>query len=159
MSALVPLLSLVAPAPCSVLGRVAAPFVGAPVASPLFPSRRAAALLFILGAAQPAAADSSAMYNLGSMNAGSRKLSDAGVEDGELITELLRRTEANRERNAAVVRRTTEANSFTAIDGSVSRRLVTDLDGTNRYLDAKQVRELTQQRRLACAVLRAHGDD
>ena len=33
----------------------------------------------------------------------------------------------------------------------MNRRLVTDLDGTNRYLDAKQIRELTQQRRLACA--------
>ena len=32
-----------------------------------------------------------------------------------------------------------------------SKRLVTNLDGTNVYLDAQQIRELTRQRKLACA--------
>lgn len=71
--------------------------------------------------------------------------------ESELITELLRRTEANKERNAAVVKRATEANAFTAIDGTVDKRLVTGLDGKNRYVDGATVRELTRQRRLACA--------
>jgi len=80
------------------------------------------------------------------------KLAEMGiVEEGDLVAELLRRTEANKEANAAAVRRATEANAFTAIDGTVDRRLVKGLDGQNRYLDAKAVRDLTRQRRLACA--------
>jgi hypothetical protein len=92
-----------------------------------------------------------AQQSLGALNAGSRKLSEEGIEEGELIAELLRRSEANRERNAARVKRVTEANAFTAIDGNVNRRLVTDLNGMNQYLDAGAIRELTLQRRLACA--------
>jgi hypothetical protein len=82
---------------------------------------------------------------------GRSRISEAGVEDGGLVAELLRRTEANKARNDAIVKATTEANAFTAIDGSVGKRLVTDLSGRNRYLDAAEVRELTRQRRLACA--------
>ena len=89
--------------------------------------------------------------NFKALNAGSRKLSDEGLADGDLVTELLRRTEANKERNAALVKKTTEGNAYQAIDGSINRRLVTDLTGRNRYLDAKEIRELTVQRRLACA--------
>ena len=89
--------------------------------------------------------------SLQALNAGSRKLSDEGLGDGDLVAELLRRTEANKERNAALVRKTTEGNAYQAIDGSVNRRLVTDLTGRNRYLDAKEIRALTLQRRLACA--------
>ena len=92
-----------------------------------------------------------AQQTLGSLNAGAKRLSEAGVEEGDLVAELLRRTEANKERNAALVKKTTEANAFTAIDGAVDRRLVTDLSGKNIYLDAQQIRALTQQRRLACA--------
>ena len=92
-----------------------------------------------------------AQRTLGALNAGSRKLSDENVAEGDLMAELLRRTEANKERNAAIVKATTESNAFTAIDGSVEKRLVTGLDGRNRYLDANQIRELTLQRRLACA--------
>lgn len=73
------------------------------------------------------------------------------MEDGGLVAELLRRTEENKQRNAAIVKATTEANAFTAIDGSVDRQLVTDLSGRNRYLDTREIRELTRQRRLACA--------
>jgi hypothetical protein len=69
----------------------------------------------------------------------------------QLIAELLRRTEANKERNAAAVKRTTEANAFTAYDGTLDKRLVTGLDGSNRYVDGATVRELTRRRRLACA--------
>ena len=93
-----------------------------------------------------------AYQTLSGLNAGTRKLSEAGItEEGDLVKELLRRTEANKERNAAIVKQTTEANAFTAIDGSVDKRLVTDMTGRNRYLDAKEIRSLTQQRRLACA--------
>ena len=92
-----------------------------------------------------------AQINLKSFNAGTRRLSEEGIGEGDLVGELLRRTEANKQRNAAIVKQSTEANAFTAIDGSVSRRLVLNLDGTNSYLDAKQIRELTVQRRLACA--------
>ena len=79
-----------------------------------------------------------------------------GVGSGEddLVAELLRRTEANKERNQAIVKQATEANAFTAIDGSVDRRLVTDLDGKNTYLDAREIRKLTQQRNYASTVLR-----
>ena len=92
-----------------------------------------------------------AQINLKNFNAGTRRLSEEGIGEGDLVGELLRRTEANKQRNAAIVKQSTEANAFTAIDGSVSRRLVLNLDGTNSYLDAKQIRELTVQRRLACA--------
>lgn len=92
-----------------------------------------------------------AQQNLQALNAGTRRLSSEGIAEGDLVNELLRRTEANKERNAALVKQSTEANAFTAIDGSVNRRLVRSLDGTNAYLDAKQIRELTVQRRLACA--------
>ena len=103
----------------------------------------------------PTAADvpppTASQQTLSGLNAGARKLSEANIEEGDLVAELLRRSEANKERNAAIVKQTTEANSFTAIDGSVDRRLVTDLNGMNRYFDAKEIRELTRQRRLACA--------
>lgn len=89
--------------------------------------------------------------NLRSLNAGSRRLTSGELEEGDLVKELLRRTEANKERNAAIVKRTTESNAFTAIDGTLDRRLVTGLDGKNRYLDTKQIREMTRERRLACA--------
>ena len=92
-----------------------------------------------------------AQQNLQALNAGTRRLSSEGIAEGDLVNELLRRTEANKARNAAIVKQSTEANAFTAIDGSVNRRLVRSLDGTNVYLDAKQIRELTVQRRLACA--------
>ena len=92
-----------------------------------------------------------AQQTLGSLNAGARKLSEAGVEEGDLVAELLRRTEANKERNAALVKKQTEANAFTAIDGAVDRRLVTDLSGKNLYLDANEIKKLVQERRLACA--------
>ena len=124
-------------------------------AVPHAPSRRALLLggatsLLCSGCAPArAAADgemTAAQATLSSLNAGSRSLSEAGVAEGDLVAELLRRTEANKERNAAIVKQQTEANAFTAVGGQVERRLVTDLDGTNRYLDAKQVRELTQQR-------------
>ena len=93
-------------------------------------TRRAAVLLGGVSCAlspcallRPAAAadgtPTTAQQNLASLSAGSRKLSDAGVDEGDLVAELLRRTEANRERNAAIVKQTTEANAFTAIDGSV----------------------------------------
>ena len=119
-------------------------------------SRRAASLGLLASlvvAAPHRAAATVAAENLGGLNAGARKLSEAGVGGGEddLVAELLRRTEANKERNRAIVKQTTEANAFTAIDGSVDRRLVTDLDGKNTYLDAREIRTLTQQRRLACA--------
>ena len=122
-------------------------------------SRRAlllggAASLLCSGCAPARAADggmTAAQRNLASLNAGSRSLSEAGVAEGDLVAELLRRTEANKERNAAIVKQQTEANAFTAVGGQVERRLVTDLDGKNQYLDAKQIRELTQQRRIACA--------
>ena len=93
-----------------------------------------------------------AYQTLSGLNAGTRKLSEAGItEEGDLVKELLRRTEANKERNAAIGKQTTEANAFTAIDGSGDKRRVTDMTGRNRYLDAKEIRSLTQQRRLACA--------
>ena len=76
---------------------------------------------------------------------------NAMSESEQLIAELLRRTEANKERNAAAVKRTTEANAFTAYDGTLDKRLVTGLDGSNRYVDGATVRELTRRRRLACA--------
>lgn len=97
------------------------------------------------------AAPTMAQQTLGSLNAGARKLSEAGVEEGDLVAELLRRTEANKERNAALVKKQTEANAFTAIDGAVDRRLVTDLSGKNLYLDANEIKKLVQERRLACA--------
>ena len=72
-----------------------------------------------------------AYQTLSGLNAGTRKLSEAGItEEGDLVKELLRRTEANKERNAAIVKQTTEANAFTAIDGSVDKRLVTDMTAT-----------------------------
>ena len=74
----------------------------------------------------------------------------AAGDDADLISELLRRTEANRDRNAAMVKRVTEANAFTAIDGTTNGKLVSGLDGRNVYLDEKAVRELTRQRRIAC---------
>ena len=75
-----------------------------------------------------------------------------GVSDGDdLIGELLRRTEVNKDRNEAMVKRATEANAFTAIDGSVGRKLVTNMSGENMYLSESEVRMLIQQRRLACA--------
>ena len=83
----------------------------------------AATSLGLPGAAlADAAPPTVAQQNLASLNAGSRRLSDAGVmsEEGDLVSELLRRTEANRDRNAALVKKTTEANAFTAIDGSVT---------------------------------------
>jgi hypothetical protein len=92
-----------------------------------------------------------AQRNLRALSDGTRRLSDEGLGEGDLVAELLRRTEANRDRNEAVVKRATEANAFTAIDGSVNRRIVTGLDGQNYYLDGIQVRTLTLQRRLACA--------
>ena len=92
-----------------------------------------------------------AQRSLKALNAGSRRLSDAGIEEGDLVSELLRRTEMNKDRNAAIVKASTEANAYQAIDGSVGKRLVTDLNGLNRYLDANEIRELTLQRRLACA--------
>jgi len=74
----------------------------------------------------------------------------AEEEENSLISELLQRTEANKGRNAAIVKRATEANSFTAIDGTVDRRLVSGLDGRNIYMNGQTVRELTRQRRIAC---------
>lgn len=103
------------------------------------------------GASDVEGSSTLAQRNLAALSAGSRRLADEGVEDGELISTLLRRSEANKERNAAIVKRATEANAFTAIDGSIDRRLVTNLQGKNVYLDAKEVRVLIQQRRLACA--------
>ena len=97
------------------------------------------------------AAETEAQRNLRALNAGSRAGVTLADEEGALVAELLRRTEANKARNAAIVKQTTESNAFTAIDGSVDRRLVTDLLGQNRYLDAKEIRKLVQERRLACA--------
>ena len=110
----------------------------APVAS-----RRVAvcsAVAFVLP--KPAAQATPAQEQLQSLNAGSRKI-NSEIGDGDLVTELLRRTEANKDRNAALVKQKTEANSFTAIDGTLDRRLVRDLDGQNRYLDSNQIRQLT----------------
>ena len=90
-----------------------------------------------------------AQRSLKALNAGSR--CQIGIEEGDLVSELLRRTEMNKDRNAAIVKASTEANAYQAIDGSVGKRLVTDLNGLNRYLDANEIRELTLQRRLACA--------
>ena len=92
-----------------------------------------------------------AQSNLRSLNAGARRLTEGDMEGGDLVSELLRRTEANKERNAAAVRATTEANAYQALDGSVSKRMVTDLSGRNLFLDESEVRQLTLQRRLACA--------
>ena len=114
------------------------------------PTSRRSAVAAIFAFVQPAHA-TEAQRSLQAFGDGTRKLSDEGIGEGELIAELLRRTEANKERNAAIVKRTTEANAYTAIDGSIDRRLVTGLDGRNLYLDQRQIRELISQRKLACA--------
>ena len=74
----------------------------------------------------------------------------SSAAESELVEELLRRTEANKERNEAIVRSKTEANAFTAIDGTVDRTLVVGIDGSNRYLTSQEVFELKKQRRLGC---------
>ena len=97
-------------------------------------------------------ADEPSLQRLKALGDGSRRLEEGDIADGlDLVGELLRRTEQNREKNEAATRRVTQQNAFTAIDGSVNRRLVTDLNGENRYLSASEVRALTQERRLACA--------
>ena len=73
------------------------------------------------------------------------------AEDNALIGELLRRTEANKEANAAQVRRITEQNAYTAVSGDI-KKLVTAEDGSNVLLSDAEVFELTRQGRLLCGV-------
>ena len=100
---------------------------------------------------EPRPDPTTAQQNLQALSAGTRRLTDENIAEGDLISELLRRTEDNKDRNAAIIKRVTESNAFTAIDGSVSKRLVTDLTGRNVYLNAEEIRALTRERRLACA--------
>lgn len=72
-------------------------------------------------------------------------------EPSELLTLLLQRTELNREANAAQVKKMTEQNAYTAIDGTVSKRLLTDESGANIFLSDAEVARLTRQGRVACA--------
>ena len=72
-------------------------------------------------------------------------------EPTDLIGALLQRTELNREANAAQVRKMTEQNAYTAIEGSVSKRLLTDESGRNVFLTDAEVSRLTRQGRVACA--------
>ena len=74
----------------------------------------------------------------------------SSAAESELIEELLRRTEANKERNAAIVRRKTDLNAFTAIDGTVDGTFIVGIDGKSRYLSSQEVFELKKQRRLGC---------
>ena len=74
-------------------------------------------------------------------------------DDSALLRELLRRTEANAGANAAAVKRTTEANTYTAFGGEPGmKRLVRAEDGTNTFLDDAQIGALTREGRLACAM-------
>ena len=75
----------------------------------------------------------------------------AAEEPSPLVTELLRRTEANRMKNAATVRRVTEQNAYTGVAGDIPK-LVTAQDGSNLFLTQGQVFELTRQGRLACGI-------
>ena len=101
--------------------------------------------------ALPVPATTDAQRTLQGLGDGTRKLSDEGIGEGDLVAELLRRTEANKERNSASVKRSVEANAFTAIDGSVERRIVKGLDGQLLFMNPSQILELKRTRRLACA--------
>ena len=104
----------------------------------------------LISAQLPAAAeDSPSLQRLRRLGDGARKGELAPGVD--LVDELLQRTEANRAKNEAAVARVTQQNAFTAIDGSVSKRLVTDTDGTNLYLNERQIQQLVREGRLACA--------
>eukprot|EP00966_Prymnesium_polylepis_P091379 2114988-Prymnesium_polylepis.1 len=71
-------------------------------------------------------------------------------EELPLVSQLLRKTEANKELNRRIVKRITEQNAYTAVSGDIPK-LVTAQDGTNIFLTDVQVAELTQQGRLFCS--------
>ena len=71
--------------------------------------------------------------------------------ESALVAELLKRTERNKEANAAAVKRITEQNAYTAVSGDI-KKLVTAQDGSNIYLSDGQIFELTRQGRLFCGI-------
>ena len=66
--------------------------------------------------------------------------------------EWRRHSFAAQEQNAAAIKKITEQNAFTAVSGAIPKSLVTDMDGTNIYLEASQIDALTRQGRLRCGV-------
>ena len=73
-------------------------------------------------------------------------------DDSALLRELLRRTEANAERNAAAVKRATQENAYTAYSGEDMKKLVRAEDGSDIMLTDAQMGALTREGRLACAM-------
>lgn len=79
------------------------------------------------------------------------KLDGHGFEaDSPLVLELLRRTEQNAAANAAAVKRITEQNAFTALEGQPGMpSLVVTPEGRNLFLDAGTVARMTREGRMA----------
>uniref|UniRef100_A0A7S0L6X2 Uncharacterized protein n=1 Tax=Coccolithus braarudii TaxID=221442 RepID=A0A7S0L6X2_9EUKA len=73
--------------------------------------------------------------------------------DSQLVTELLRRTEVNKVANDAAVRRITQRNAFTAVEGEPGMpRLVVNTEGDNVFLDSTTVARMTREGRMARGV-------
>ena len=98
-------------------------------------------------AAAAAAAAAALSLCLGSLPAHSE--AELAPGDSPLIAELLRRTEANREANDAVVRRKTDLNAYTALEGAPNMpTLVLTPEGRTAFYDEGAVARMTREGRM-----------